>query len=75
MARAQKRLKEMKEEPSFEEGAVSEESTENELDAEELNRRIAEAAYYIAEKRGFAPGNEQADWLKAEQEVISQLPG
>ena len=30
---------------------------------------IAEAAYLRAERRGFAPGNEEADWLAAEAEV------
>jgi DUF2934 family protein len=30
---------------------------------------IATAAYYRAEHRGFAPGNELADWLAAEREV------
>jgi hypothetical protein len=30
---------------------------------------IAIAAYYRAERRGFAPGNELADWLAAEREV------
>ncbi len=29
---------------------------------------IAEAAYYCAEQRGFAPGHEMADWLLAEAE-------
>lgn len=33
--------------------------------AEEL-AWIAEAAYFRAEKRGFAPGNELDDWLEAE---------
>lgn len=28
--------------------------------------RIAEMAYYMAEKRGFQPGMEMADWLIAE---------
>lgn len=32
-------------------------------------RRIAEAAYYRAERRGFAPGFELADWIAAEQEL------
>ena len=27
---------------------------------------IAVAAYYLAEQRGFAPGNDLADWLHAE---------
>jgi hypothetical protein len=30
---------------------------------------IAEAAYYRAEQRGFAPGGEFEDWLAAEAEV------
>lgn len=30
---------------------------------------IAEAAYYRAEQRGFAPGNEMSDWLEAEANV------
>ena len=32
---------------------------------------IATAAYYQAEKRGFAPGHALADWLAAEREVDS----
>jgi hypothetical protein len=27
---------------------------------------IAEAAYYLAERRGFEPGHELEDWLAAE---------
>jgi hypothetical protein len=34
--------------------------------------RIAEAAYWRAERRGFAPGGELDDWLEAEREVDSQ---
>lgn len=30
---------------------------------------IAEAAYFLAEKRGFASGLEQQDWFAAEQFV------
>lgn len=30
---------------------------------------IAVAAYYRAQARGFAPGNELQDWLAAEQET------
>jgi Protein of unknown function (DUF2934) len=37
--------------------------------AAERHQMIAEAAYMIAERRGFAPGNELADWLAAEREV------
>ena len=32
-------------------------------------RRIAIAAYYRAERRGFAAGRELEDWLAAEQEI------
>ena len=34
---------------------------------------IAEAAFFIAEGRDFAPGQEVADWLEAETEVESRL--
>jgi len=33
----------------------------------------AEAAYYMAMRRGFAPGHELEDWLAAEEEVLSNL--
>lgn len=42
-------------------------------DSNERKRRIAEAAYYRAERRGFASGFELEDWLAAEEEVISDL--
>ena len=32
-------------------------------------RMIAEAAYYLAERRGFQPGHELEDWLVAECEI------
>ena len=34
---------------------------------------VAEAAYYKAEQRGFAPGYEVADWLAAERELLDQI--
>lgn len=39
--------------------------------APKVNREamIAEAAYYIAEKRGFASGDHVRDWLDAEAEI------
>lgn len=36
---------------------------------EDRHRRISEAAYFKAEKRGFAPGHEVDDWLAAEEEI------
>ena len=42
---------------------------------EERNACIAEAAYFIAMRRGFSPGHEQQDWLMAENEVDGRLIG
>lgn len=36
---------------------------------EQRKRMIREAAYFRAARRGFAPGDEMADWLAAESEV------
>lgn len=36
-------------------------------------RWIAEAAYYIAEKRGFVPGYALEDWLNAEALINFEL--
>jgi hypothetical protein len=35
----------------------------------EARRRVALAAFYRAEARGFSPGHELEDWLEAEREV------
>lgn len=35
----------------------------------ERAKMVAEAAYYLAEKRGFKGGNEIADWAAAEKQV------
>ena len=40
------------------------------ISAEERERLIARVAYFRAEKRGFAPGNELQDWVEAEAEVL-----
>ena len=37
--------------------------------SESREARIAESAYWRAERRGFAPGHEIEDWLHAEREV------
>ena len=31
---------------------------------------IEEAAYFIAEQRGFSPGHELEDWLKAKAQIL-----
>lgn len=38
-------------------------------------KMIADAAFFKAERRGFAPGGEVADWLAAEMEVDALLMG
>lgn len=40
---------------------------------EQRSALIAEAAFFRAEKRGFAPGFEVDDWLAAEAEVDAKL--
>jgi hypothetical protein len=40
---------------------------------EERARMIAEAAYYLAERRGFEPGHELEDWLAAEARIELEL--
>lgn len=51
-----------------EETGLSDEA-EMHLRAERRRARIAEAAYYRAERRGFAPGGEEQDWFEAEAEI------
>ena len=46
---------------------------QNPKPAGDLTRLIAEAAYYRAEQRGFAPGHELDDWIAAEDEVRRTL--
>ena len=40
-----------------------------------VHQMIEEAAYFIAMRRGFAPGNELGDWLQAETDIDSMLHG
>lgn len=37
--------------------------------SESREARIAEAAYWRAERRGFVPGHELDDWLEAERSI------
>jgi hypothetical protein len=45
------------------------------LNAGERDRLVAQAAYFRAEKRGFAPGYELQDWVEAEAEVQHLIGG
>jgi hypothetical protein len=43
------------------------------IDPEHRRALIAQAAYFRAERRNFAPGFEHDDWLSAESEVDTLL--
>lgn len=45
----------------------------NPISAELRYRMIAEAAYYIAQQRGFAAGDAGADWAQAEAQIAQLL--
>lgn len=40
-----------------------------------VHHMIEEAAFFIAMRRGFAPGNELRDWLQAEKDIHCMLRG
>ncbi|MCF7984472.1 MAG: DUF2934 domain-containing protein [Thiohalocapsa sp.] len=57
-------------EPDIETGANQSSDTSTEtVDVEQM---IAEAAYYKAQQRRFAPGSEMDDWLDAEREITAR---
>jgi hypothetical protein len=43
------------------------------IDPDRRRALIAQAAYFRAQRRHFAPGHEAADWLAAELEVDTAL--
>lgn len=53
--------------------APSTKKRDKQITAEQRYCMIAEAAYYIAEKRGFAPGDAGKDWSKAETQIQAML--
>jgi hypothetical protein len=42
---------------------------------QERHEMVAVAAYFRAERRGFAPGGAVQDWLAAEQDIARLLEG
>jgi len=38
-----------------------------------IDLMVAEAAYYLAEKRAFAPGFEEQDWQAARDQIAAEL--
>jgi len=59
--------------PPVEVAAVSGDAPPSAPDPDERHALVERTAYYFAEKRGFAPGEELDDWLAAEAEVDRQL--
>lgn len=45
------------------------------MSPEQRNHYVEIAAYYIAERHGFTPGREVADWAEAETEIDRLLGG
>jgi len=43
------------------------------VSAEERSEMIAVAAYFLAERRGFAPDGAADDWLQAERQIDRML--
>ena len=43
------------------------------VSADERRQWVATAAYFKAERRGFASGMEAADWLEAESEIETRI--
>lgn len=43
--------------------------------AEQRRAMVAEAAYYLAEQRGFQGDDHMTDWLRAEMEIDHLLEG
>ncbi len=47
----------------------------NEVTPDQRLEMIATAAYYIAERHGFTPGESDTDWRTAEREIDALLEG
>ena len=47
--------------------------TQTTVDADQKHQMVSEAAYYIAEKRGFTNGDPVDDWIEAETQIESLL--
>lgn len=59
--------------PGTHEGWIKSEEAAKSVSAETRQKMIAEAAYYLAEKRGFAGDEAYDDWVKAEAEIDAML--
>jgi len=53
-------------------GAVRRKDPKQKVCSADLTEQIRTRAYYLAEKRNFAPGRELDDWLQAEREILKK---
>jgi hypothetical protein len=58
---------------AIEKNTIAAELFAGEVLQDERHQLIAEAAYYRAERRSFAPGCELEDWLDAEAEIETMI--
>lgn len=59
--------------PSAKPAAIKPANMVKPVSAGDRARMVAEAAYFIAEKRGFTPGRAEQDWAVAERQVAALL--
>ncbi len=77
--KAEKKQQEKKKEkqPKVSKKANAEKSAQpvgdDQVTAEQRQEMIATAAYFIAQRHGFTPGESEADWRAAESEIDSLL--
>lgn len=56
------------------ESSVQEEVSAMEEQTRLTHLMIQDAAYYLAEKRRFKPGDDWADWFQAEAQIKNSIP-
>lgn len=71
-ASASKRTVKLKK-PALAKSKTSRSSTGKFVTPEQRLQMIAEAAYFLAEQRGFEQGDPEADWLCAESQIDKML--
>ena len=63
----------MQPQPSVRSGKQQPVTRQSGIDTQLRQRMIAEAAYFIAAKRGFQGGSALQDWLQAEEQIDAKL--
>lgn len=52
---------------------IRKKKTQASVASADMSGMIATAAYYLAERRHFAPGHELEDWIEAEKQIRTLL--